>query len=498
MTTNLSDLKRAADAPPGPQEAGCSSTRVPPPKFGWKTRVLLPAVVVLATAAVFAHSLRNLFEPAVAVEVVPAVIKETADAVTVGGVVAQAPGWVEPDPFPMSVPALADGVVREVLVLEGQAVKAGQVLVRLVDDDARLALAQAEASLRQREAELALASAALGRDSAVGTATEETQAELDRLPAAIAALEAKVAELRVDLQAKRKAASAGVISQVQVETLEARLGAQQGEMEALRAQKQVLEARRRRQSVEARSGLDKAQAALEAARSVRDEAALRLARMEIRSPADGVVMIRRAEPGSTILGGLVESAPFLRLYDPQRLQVRVDVPLASAARVSVGQKAEVVVDVLPDQTFEGVVSRIVHEADIQRNTLQFKVSIALPSPQLKPEMLARVRFFAPPRPAAATRATAERVFVPASAVDGAVAGNTATVWVADLSRNLAQPREVTIGLGRLGEWVEVASGLVGGDRVIVSPRASLKPSQRIRVTDHPGMVHSGGNSSGSH
>ena len=35
----------------------------------------------------------------------------------------QAPGWIEPDPFPTAVTALADGVVARVLVLEGQSVE---------------------------------------------------------------------------------------------------------------------------------------------------------------------------------------------------------------------------------------------------------------------------------------------------------------------------------------------------------------------------------------
>ena len=48
------------------------------------------------------------------------------------------------------------------LVLEDQAVKAGQVLVQLVEDDAKLALAKAEAALAQRQAELRAAQANYG------------------------------------------------------------------------------------------------------------------------------------------------------------------------------------------------------------------------------------------------------------------------------------------------------------------------------------------------
>ena len=52
--------------------------------------------------------------------------------------VTEAAGWLEADPFPIYVPALAPGIVKEVLVLEGEPVEAGQVVVRMIDDDARL------------------------------------------------------------------------------------------------------------------------------------------------------------------------------------------------------------------------------------------------------------------------------------------------------------------------------------------------------------------------
>ena len=49
-----------------------------------------------------------------------------------------------------------------------------------------------------------------------------------------------------------------------------------------------------------------------------------------------------------------------------------------AARVEVGQAAEVVVDLLPDQTFRGEVTRFLHKADIQKNTVEAKVRISHP------------------------------------------------------------------------------------------------------------------------
>jgi HlyD family secretion protein len=59
------------------------------------------------------------------------------------------------------VPALAEGVIEQLLVVAGEAVEAGQPVAMLVDVDARLALGVAEADLQWKEAELAAARAAL-------------------------------------------------------------------------------------------------------------------------------------------------------------------------------------------------------------------------------------------------------------------------------------------------------------------------------------------------
>ena len=68
--------------------------------------------------------------------VVPVVVRMATDSGGGGLGTVQASGWVEPDPYPVAVTALTEGVVAEVLVLEGQAVKKGQTVARMVSDDA--------------------------------------------------------------------------------------------------------------------------------------------------------------------------------------------------------------------------------------------------------------------------------------------------------------------------------------------------------------------------
>jgi multidrug efflux pump subunit AcrA (membrane-fusion protein) len=201
--------------------------------------------------------------------------------------------------------------------------------------------------------------------------------------------------------------------------------------------------------------------------------------MEVRATSAGVVQKRLAAPGSKVMAIMDDphSSHIVHLYDPAHLQVRVDVPLAEASRVGVGHRARIVVEVLPDRVFQGEVTRIVHEADLQKNTLQVKVRILDPVPELKPEMLARAQFLSPAPAAGSAEAGAQRVFAPARLVQKGQGHSM--VLVAE--RGVAVHRMVVPGTGRDGEWIEIASGLSPGDRIVDAPAGSITDGQRIRI-----------------
>ena len=434
---------------------------VPSPSRRLLTRLGVPVGVALVTLCLLAYSARDALQRAIEVDVAPVVFRDSSseedgDSSSVLAasetVIAQGPGWIEPAPYAISVQALAEGVVSEVLALEGDLVSKGQVVARMIDDDARLGAARARA-------EVTLA-----------------RAEASRAGAASLAARARAEELRDEVERKHSLVAAGGLSEGQFARLGLRLVAAEHEEQAALA-----------------AGLA-ADALIARAEAALHEAELRLSRMEVRSPADGVVLTRSVEPGTRVVmsgGGPGEnSSPSLfRLYDPERLQVRVDVPLAESAKVVVGARAEMTTEALADRVFRGEVVRVLHQADIQRNTVEVKVSILEPSPALRPEMLARVRFF--PRqsddPGAgehvARRGMAGVLLAPAETLFDA-AGDTAMVWVVDRSSGRgaarATARRVTIG-GREGEWVLVREGLRLGDRLILRPPSGLRESARVRV-----------------
>ncbi len=205
--------------------------------------------------------------------------------------------------------------------------------------------------------------------------------------------------------------------------------------------------------------------------------------MKIRAQADGVVMTRLAVPGYKVMleGDMNESAHVVYLYNPQKLQVRADVPLMDAARVGVGQKARVVVDVLPDKEFAGHVSRIVHKADIQKNTLEVKVAIDNPSPELKPEMLARIKFIG--SGAGDPNSSTLSIFVPERLCRDR-SGDKARIWLVTV-QSTAKLQEITLGGNRQDGWVEIVSGLSLGDTVIAEPLDGLEEGRKVRIKGEP-------------
>ncbi len=432
----------------------------------------------------------------------------------------QAPGWLEPDPYYTAVSALADGVVASIHVLEGERVEAGQLVAELVKDDAELALRSAEADLASAEANLRLAEAELKaaqvdwdepveRDRAVAATAaglQEARAELAQLPAMIEEAEATLKRWREELARIEHISEAGAATDRELIVARQQVAARRAALKSMEAREPILNARIERLDaervaaqraadlrVDERRRLDRAKAQVMAARAETDharttlaEAELRLDRMTIHAPMDGYVMRRLKTPGDKVMLAMDDrhSAHFIHMYDPDHIQVRVDVPLADASQVFVGQSCEVIVDVLPDMTFKGQVTRITHEADLQKNTLQVKVRVIDPSPLLRPEMLTRVKFL--PRGGGEVKRgdgadTRSRVKAPTACLDGD------RVWVVRDRRGLrgrVEPEPVTV-LGQENGYATVISNLRPGDLLVSRPEA-LTPGETVRFDGQEG------------
>ena len=168
--------------------------RIPSPATRWFSRFLLPVGIVgIALVLLLVMSWRTI-APRQIVEVRNAVVRPVESTIALEskevdeGSVIQAPGWVEPDPNPLFVSALTEGIVEMVIPLEGERVRIGDTIAMLVDEDARLLVKKAKA-----RHEFAKANLAIAQSVAKAAATERR--ELIEPNRRVALAEAKVKQV---------------------------------------------------------------------------------------------------------------------------------------------------------------------------------------------------------------------------------------------------------------------------------------------------------------
>jgi len=431
---------------------------------------LLPLGLLLGFALIFAILFRDRLLPAREVELVPAVgIEEQTETVadspspaSTGEMLFQASGWVEPDPLPIKATALTDGIVEKVHVLEGELVKKGDLLATLIGVDTRLRRDAMAAKLDDIKASFDA--------HCTGTLMTIQRMEIEKANLTIAEANAEEADEKFN---RYERLSKGAITAdellavrldrrrmlAQVDVAKARIAGIAEELNQIAYQIVAIQARIKGAEV------DLAQAELAHSRT------------KITAPTDGRILALKAAPGQKKMVGMDEedSATIAILYDPDHLQVRVDVPLADAAGLSVGQRTTIRCNLLPNQKFEGEVTRIEGAADLQRNTLQAKVRIEDPSEKLRPEMLCRVEFFetrqSTTTPTVA-RGTGIAVYVPKSAVrDG-------HIWICDPDSLRAEKRSVTTSAAK-ENMLRVDTGIRPGEWVLSKP-SEIKAGQRLK------------------
>jgi len=458
------DLRQLAVDRDGPTPAPVSPA---PRRWHLLTRFVLPGVLLAGFGVLIISAARETLSPPRPVTVVPVIWSQAEGQQPADTPLFRAAGWVEPRPTPTLVTALSEGVLERLLVVEGQEVQEGEVVARLVTADARLILQAAEADIRLREGELAGARAGRTAAKARRDRPIHLQVDLAEADAVLARTETERGNLAFQLRAAqvrqrfahedqeakqkgsgsvpevtiRKARSDLEAANAAVEELQARQQRLPVEIAALKDKRDALSQKLQyrideiRQAAEAEALVQVADARLTQAQVARDAARLRLERTEIKAPAGGRVLALLARPGMRLMGlnpgSLHDSSTILTLFDPARLQIRVDVRLDDVGKVLPGQKVRINTAALPGTTLEGAVLMATSQADIQKNTLSVKVAITNPPAALKPDMLCQVTFLAPPRPVDPGKGGTEpyRLLVPRQLIDASPDGSR--VWVAD-------------------------------------------------------------------
>jgi RND family efflux transporter MFP subunit len=170
----------------------------------------------------------------------------------------------------------------------------------------------------------------------------------------------------------------------------------------------------------------------------------------ITATTDGIVSDRMAEPGDLATPG----KPLLSVYDPNDLELQVNVPESLAAGIKIGQKLEIRIDA-NNWSSSAVIREIVPFAQQASRSVLVKLGLT-PSPSIAvlPGMFGR---------AAVPIGQVERVWLPRKTI--LTRGQLDLVEVVGADNRLVRR---FVRLGRtVNDQVEVLSGLAPGERVAV-------------------------------
>ena len=362
-------------------------------------------------------------------------------------------GWIRPH---RSVDVQADimGRVIELNVAEGDAVKRGQVLLRIDPTQYEAAVARARAGVSE----------ALAREAQARANLIQAERTLERSRA----LRAQDSNF-ISLQALEEAETQ---ARIQAELAEA-----------------------------ARHGVAQARAAL-------GEAEDRLAKTIIRAPIDGVVTRLAVEEGETAIVGTMNNpgSLLLTISDLGLMEAVIRVDETDVPEIKLGDSARISIDAFPRRSFVGRVAEIGHSAvrpqgmpgapTGQGQAVDFEVVIRLEDPPagLRPDLSAtadivtatRSKVLAIPIIALTVRERGavevlpheERAAQAAASELDATSTDAEGVFVVRGGKAEFVPVEVGIA-GR--DYFEVLSGLAEGDSIVSGPYETIRTLQSGQV-----------------
>lgn len=191
---------------------------------------------------------------------------------------------------------------------------------------------------------------------------------------------------------------------------------------------------------------------------------VRLDKATIRAPFDGVLGLRSVSLGKYVTKG--ESLIVLSRIDPIKVDFRL--PEVELASVKVGSKIRMQLDAFLGRTFEGEVTAIDPQVDINGRSISIRAKVGNPGGILKPGLFARIEVVTVSRPNAIT--------VPESALVNQ--GRDRFVFV--VRDGKAARANIRTGVRQPG-LVEVVEGLKPDDVVVVSGQQRLREGVLVEI-----------------
>jgi len=425
----------------------------------WSKRFIVAGIVVVILLGVIALAIRLFSGSVPEVQTVRATSVSSSSS---GDTVLQAAGYIVAH-HTISVNSKVTGRIAWIGVEKGDKVRAGQVLVRLEDQEFRAQVEQARGGVEMAKARL--------QQLEHGSRPEEVEQANANLDEA----RANRANAKATLDRTKPLVVQGVFSKQQLDDAQAKYDAALQHEQSLEKTYRLSKIGPRQEEIEsARGSLDQAQGQLAYAQS-------QLEATQIRAPVTGTILERTAEKGELVTAQFASGADtggprgsVVTLADLTDLQVELDISQNDFAKLGPTQKAVLSTDAYPDREYKGIINEIAPMANRQKATVQVKVKVLNPDDYLRPEENANVRFLADEK-SGSRQIVSSGAVVPISAVHDS--GGKRMVMIAFNGHAVA--REIKVISQRSDGYL--VDGLTGGEDLIVNAPADLKDGDRVKI-----------------
>jgi len=435
-------------------------------------------------------------------------------------------GTVKPEKS-INVSPKNSGILKKLLVKEGDTVKKGQILAYMDDSNLQGQFTQAQGQLAQQEANLQksingnrpqdIAQAQGALDEAKATLqkaiTGNRPQDIGQAQAHLNSAEATFSKAEDVFHRNQALYKSGAISLQTLTQAHADRDNAQGQVneaqQALALQKAgsrsedialALAVVRQKQQALAllKAGtrtedIDQARAQVTSARGSLQTIQTQLNDTILRAPFSGVVTQKFADPGAfvtpTTSGSAVSSATSSSILSlASENEVVANLAEVNIPQIHLGQKVMITADAYPGKTFQGGVSEISAQATVEQNVTSFQVKIALLSPEAKQVLRSGMNVTVDFQVGQLENA----LVVPTAAVVRQENGTGVFVMGA-----LHKPEFTPIKTGiTVNNFTEIKSGLKGNEKVLISFPPGLRP-QSIPRGMFPGMGGGGRSGGGS-
>ncbi len=375
-----------------------------------------------------------------------------------------------------SLLAKISGYVDTVNCDIGDKVNRGQVVVTIEAPEYQNLLEQKQGLLQQTEAQIRQAEASL---VAMEAAANSAKAAVVQAEAGIGRADAEYARWQSELKRIEQLVTKGSVTpKLADETTSQFRAAESAKQEAL-ANIESAKAKEREANAKvlsAKTDIQAAQSKLQVSRAEVANAQIMLGYTNLVAPFDGIVTQRKVDRGHYVQpAGNNNAAPLLTIANVSKVRVLVSVPESEAGWVTAsqsnstpGDSVTISAPSLPGGKLEARVTRTSAQLDQQSRTLLTEMELDNADHKLLPGAFVTAKILLEQRENVLT--------LPTSAIVKTNDGIHCCI-VVDKS---IQHRPIELGL-RVGEEVEIKSGLDGTETVVLLRAGALKPNQTVEV-----------------